>query len=174
MGLNVQRALDDFGKFIVTQAKTNLSKKKHNDTNSLYSSLKHRMQVHKNSIELSIYANHYATFVDKGVKGFRSSKKAPNSPFQFGTGTGKKGGLTEAIDGWVKRKRFQFRDKKGKFLSYEQTAFTIRRSIWNTGLPTTDFLTRPFKLAWAKLPEEIIEAYALDVDDLLDSMLNNI
>jgi len=106
--------------------------------------------------------------VDKGVKGKTSSAKAPNSPFKFGTGSGIKGGLTNGIDKWVKRKRFQFRNKgNGKFMSYEQTARMITHSIWNKGLETTNFFSRPFELAFNKLSEDLVNAYNLDLDDLL-------
>ncbi len=115
----------------------------------------------------------YGTFLDKGVRGFRSSARAPKSPYRFGTGTGKTGGLTKAIDRWVERKRFQFRDKKGRFLSFKQTAFTIRNSIWLKGLRATEFFSRPFELAFKKLPKTIVEAYGLDLDRLLDDVLNN-
>ncbi len=169
----VEKALDDFGKFIVQQAKSNLSKKKHRDTGKLHGSLKYRTKKSKNSIELSIFMEDYGTFLDKGVRGFRSSARAPKSPYRFGTGTGKTGGLTKGIDRWVARKRFQFRDKKGRFLSYEQTAFTIRNSIWNKGLRATEFYSRPLELAFKKLPKTIVKAYGLDLDRLLDDVLNN-
>ena len=31
-----------------------------------------------------------------------------------------KGGLTEGINGWLEKKRFQWRDERGRFMSYEQ------------------------------------------------------
>ncbi len=169
----VEKALDDFGKFIVQQSKSNLTKKRHRDTGKLYGSLKYKTKKSKNSIELGIFMEDYGTFLDKGVKGFRSSARAPKSPYKFGTGTGKTGGLTKAIDRWVARKRFQFRDKKGRFLSFEQTAFTIRNSIWLKGLRATAFYSRPFELAFKKLPNEIVKAYGLDLERLIDDVLNN-
>jgi hypothetical protein len=52
-------------------------------------------------------------------------------------------------------------------MTYKQTAFLIRNSIWNKGLKTTDFFSRPFELAFKKLPDELIEAYSLEVENLL-------
>ena len=110
----------------------------------------------------------YGIFVDKGVKGVSSSSKAPNSPFKFGSGSGRAGGLTRGIDGWVKRKRIQFKERgTGKFMSYDQTSYLIRNSIWNKGLETTNFFERPFELAFQKLPDELIEQYGLEFEDLL-------
>lgn len=160
--------LDKFGKYVIQQSRTNLTKQGKKDTSELYNSLGYELEVGKNSFSLSFKMADYGQFVDKGVKGKVSSNKAPNSPFRFGTGTGRKGGLTDGINGWVKRKRFQFKDKKGKFMSYESTAYLIRNSIYNKGLKTTNFFTRPFELGFAKLPEELTEAFALDMENLLN------
>jgi len=165
--MSVKNELDKFGKYIVQQSRSNLSKKGKKDKGSLYKSISYDLEVGKRSFSLSFSMEDYGTFVDKGVKGVKSSSKAPNSPYKFGTGTGKKGGLTDGINGWVKRKRFQFKDKKGKFLSYESTAFIVRRSIWFTGLKTTNFFERPFELAFKRLPEDIVKEYGLEVENLL-------
>ena len=160
--------LDNFGRYVVQQSKTKLSKKGKKDTSELYNSIRYELSVGKNSFQLSFKMTDYGEFVDKGVKGVSSSFKAPNSPFKFGTGTGRSGGLTKGVDGWVKRKRIQFRNRgNGKFMSYEQTAFLIRNSIWNKGIETTNFFSRPFELAFKRLPDELIETYALEVEDLL-------
>lgn len=169
--MSVKQELDKFGKFIVQQSRSNLTKSGKRDKGDLYNSIKYTAKESKNSFELTFFMEDYGTFVDKGVKGVKSSAKAPNSPYKFGTGSGKKGGLTEGINGWVKRKRFQFKDKKGKFLSYESTAFIVRRSIWFTGLKTTNFFQRPFELAFNKLPDELVKAYGLTIDNLLKTSL---
>jgi hypothetical protein len=115
----------------------------------------------------------YWKFQDYGVQGKSSSSKAPSSPFRFGTGSGMAGGLSRAIEKWVAARRFQFRDKKGKFLSYDATAFIVSRSIYNKGIKTTSFFTRPFQLKFEQLPEEIATAYALELSDFLRFTLQN-
>ena len=162
-----KKYLDKFGKFIVQQSKSNLSKKKKKDRGKLYESLRYELEVHKNSFSLSFYMEDYGKFIDKGVKGVSSSAKAPSSPYKFGTGTGIKGGLSKGIDGWVRRKGIQFRDSSGKFISYDSTSYLIRNSIWNKGLETTNFFERPFELAFKKIPDEITEAYGLELDSLM-------
>ena len=77
----------------------------------------------------------YGAFVDKGVKGKTSTypeTSAALSKFQYGSGTGQKGGLTKALynpetkSGWIKKKKFQWKDKKtGRFLSYESMSYLI-------------------------------------------------
>ena len=169
--MSVVDELNKFGKYVVQQSKSNLSKKKKKDTSALYNGVKYSVEEGRRTTTLRFdfgSANDYWEFVDKGVKGVSSSAKAPNSPFKFGTGTGKKGGLTGGINGWVSRKRIQFKDRKtGRFLSYKSTAFLIMRSIWNKGLATTNFFTKPFEAAFKRLPDDIYEAYSLQVESEL-------
>lgn len=169
--MSVYTELDKFGKYVVQQSKSNLSKKKKKDTSALYNGVKYTIEKGNRTTTLRFdfgSANDYWEFVDKGVKGVSSGAKAPTSPFKFGTGTGKKGGLTSGINGWVSRKRIQFKDRKtGKFLSYKSTAFLIIRSIWNKGLATTNFFTKPFEAAFQRLPNDIYEAYSLQVEEQL-------
>ena len=165
--MSVDLELKKFGHYVVGKAKANLIIEKKSDTKGLYNSIDFKSKVSKNSFELSFIMSKHGKFVDKGVKGFSSSERAPKSDYKFGTGTGKKGGLTEGIDGWVKRKRIQFKDKKtGKFLSYKQTAYFIRNSIWHKGLKTTNFFTKPFEDAFKKLPDDLVKAFGLEVDRL--------
>lgn len=165
--MSVADELGKFGKYVVQQSKSNLSKRKKKDTSALYNGVK--FEVKDKTLTFSFgSASDYWEFVDKGVKGFSSSAKAPTSPFKFGTGSGKSGGLTNGINGWVARKRIQFKDRKtGKFLSYKSTAFLITRSIWHKGLATTNFFTKPFEQAFQRLPDDIYAAYALEVEEQL-------
>jgi hypothetical protein len=166
--MSVKNALELFGKRVQQQAKSNLTRRGKKDTSDLYNSISYEVDVHQNSFTLAFKMEDYGTFVDKGVKGTSSSAKAPTSPYKFGTGSGKKGGLTSGIDGWVKRKRIQFKDRKtGKFYSYKQTAFAITRSIYNKGLETTNFITRPFENEFKKLPDEVVKAYGLELNEFL-------
>lgn len=171
---NVQSTLDQFKKYVIQQSRSNLSKQQHNDTKKLYDSIAGEFKVNPKSIEGYFEMEQYGMFQDKGVKGKFSSGKAPNSPFKFGSGTGKKGGLTDGIENWVTHKRFQFKDRQtGKFLSYKATAFLITRSIYAKGLKPTEFFSRPFELAFKRLPDDLIEAYGLDVETFLKFTLKD-
>ena len=166
----VEDELKWFAEYVVEQSKGRLAQER-KDTGRLHKSIDYQLNVSPRSFSLSFLMEDYGTFIDKGVKGTTSSYRAPNSPYKFGTGTGKKGGLTEGINSWVKRKRFQFREREGKtkgqFLSYAQTAFIIRRAIWHQGLKETNFFTEPFNKAFAKLPQDLIEAYALEMEEFI-------
>jgi len=168
MESNLEKVLINFGDKVTSKAKQNLVSDGHKDKGGLYNSLDYEFKVSKRSFQFAFFMEDYGPFVDKGVKGTVSSSKAPNSPYKFGTGTGESGGLTNGINDWVKRKRFQFRKPNGTFMSYESTAFTIIRNIWRTGQETTNFFTTPFEREFAKLPDEVVEAYALDMDKFFD------
>ena len=171
---NVEKELKNFATYVVTKARINLRGSDKNSSGKLAKSLDSNVKVSKNSFELSFLMEEYGVFQDKGVRGKSSSAKAPNSPFKFGSGTGKKGGLSEGINKWVKRKRFQFRDKKsGRFLSYDSTAFLISRSIYQKGIAPSLFFTKPFEKAFKGLNKDLVEAYKLDVEALMKNSINN-
>ena len=160
--------LQAFNQYVIKQSRTNLTKGKKNVSKKLYDSLKAQTKVSPNSIENYIEMEQYGQFLDLGVKGKVSSQRAPNSPFKYGSGTGKKGGLTEGIRGWVKARRFQFKNREtGKFMSYEQTAQLITRSIYLKGTKPTLFFSKPFAKGFESLPEELIKAYGLDIESFL-------
>jgi len=166
--VETQKTLDQFIKYVTTQSKANLSRKDKNVSNKLYNSIGGGAKVNKNSFEAYFEMEKYGEFQDKGVKGKFSSTKAPNSPFKFGSGTGRKGGLTDGIENWVTKRRLQFKDRQtGKFLTYKQTAFMIMRSVYAKGIKPSEFFSKPFNVAFGKLPDDLIQAYGLDVETFL-------
>ena len=161
----VQKLLDDFRNRVIKEAKQGLPR----DTGSLAKSLKSYVKESKNSIQISFTMNEHGFYQDRGVKGVRSGKSL--SGYQFGTGSGKKGGLTKGINEWVQRKQIQFRDRDtGRFMSYDQTARTIIRSIWQKGIKPSMFFTRPFEKYYRRLPKQVTEKYALDMVNLFNTI----
>ena len=152
---NTEAALDKFGKYLVKEARKNLTRKKKNNTKALYESLDYEVNVMPNSLTFDFVMQEYGEWVDKGR---RAGKMPPVS----------------AIEKWVEQRKIQFRDNKGRFETYRTTAFIIARSIKKRGIPATNFYTRPFRLGFAKLPREVTEAYALDVTEFLDYTLNEL
>ncbi len=167
----LQIELSRFGKAVVKQARTNLTKQQREDTKDLYNSIKYDLEVNRQSFSLSFEMLEYGIYVDQGVKGKSSSNKAPRSPFRFGSGTGKKGGLTRSIEKWVKRKNIKFRNKKGQFITSKQTSFLISRSIYQKGIKPSLFFTKPFEAAFNRLPDELIVQFGLDINDFLEESL---
>jgi hypothetical protein len=173
---NVEQVLIRFRDYVIQQSRSNLSKRDMNVSKELYNSLKGEILTEDNYSIVGFSMAEYGQFQDQGVKGKSSSLKAPNSPFKFGSGTGKKGGLTKSIDKWVRAKGFQFRNKEsGKFLSYEQTGFLISRSIFHKGIKPSLFFTKPFEAGYKKyIDTDLMRAFGQDVDTMVDSNLTNI
>ena len=164
----VKKTFEEFGEYVIQKAKANLKKSGKTASGKLGDSLKYEFKVNQNSVEFDFFAEDYWKFVDKGVKGKFSSSKAPNSPYQFGSGTGKKGGLRSAIDKWVIRKGLQnVRNEKGQFINRKQMVSMISRAIYNRGLSATQFFSKPFDEGFNNLPDEILEAYGKDFDKFL-------
>jgi len=160
------RVLNEFKKYVIQQARTNLTKGRKNVNNKLYDSLDGNVKVNDNSFSLEFLMEDYGVFQDKGVSG---TKKKYNTPYSYTT----KMPPRKSLEDWVSRKRFQFRDENGRFISYKSMSFLIQRSIFQKGIKPSLFFTKPFEKAFDRLPNELIEAYGLDVEDLLAFTLNN-
>ena len=183
---NVQAVLTRFRDFVISESKKNLNKGgkygSYNNTSSLKNSLKGEIVSEGDFSIVAFKMNDYGYYQDKGVKGKSSSAKAPNSPFRFGTGTGKKGGLTKSILQWVQAKRFQFRNKvngkntkKGTLMSYQQTAYLISRSIFHKGIKPSLFFTKPFEAGYKKyIDTDLMKAFSQDIDTIFDYNLTDI
>jgi len=166
---NVDEILNKYAKYVVQQSKSNLTKDKKGGGN-LYNSVSYKIEKSQDDFLLDFLMEDYGAFVDKGVKGKTSTypeTSAALSKFQYGSGTGQKGGLTKGINAWLKKKRFQFRDKQGRFMSYDSMTYLIARSIYNKGLKANLFFTKPFEAGLKRLPDDLIKGFALDIEDAI-------
>jgi len=154
-GENTKRALDKFGKYLVKQSRSNLSKKKKNVTNKLYDSLDYDIRSSNVSFEFDFLMEAYGEWVDKG------RKAGKNPPFS-------------AIRKWVQDRRIQFRSNKGRFQTYDQTAWAVVKKIGRDGIEASNFYSRPFQLGYNKLPNELVEAYALDVEEFIEFSIDKL
>lgn len=164
----IKQTFERFAKVVVKQARTNLTKGGHKASGLLYKSLADwTIDVSKaGSVSLKFELPEYAVYQDKGVKGaanFKSHRMAEFTPYKFKD----KMPPQKEIKNWVRTKSIRFRDKKGRFISHEQTAFIIQRSIYQKGIPQTLFFTKPFRRGYSKLPSDIIKAFGQDVDRFL-------
>ena len=166
---NVDEIVTKYAKYVVQQSKSNLTKDKKGG-GDLYNSVSYKIEKSQDDFLLDFLMEDYGAFVDRGVKGKTSTypeTSAALSKFQYGSGTGPKGGLTKGINTWLKKKRFQFRDKQGRFMSYESMTYLISRSIYNKGLKANLFFTKPFEAGLKRLPDDLIKGFALDIEDAI-------
>ena len=157
---NTKEYLNAFAKYVIQQSRSNLSKQNKNVDKKLYNSLDKEIEVGANSFRLAFLMEDYGTFQDKGVSG---TQKKYNTPFSYKS---KKPPLKPIAD-WVKKRRFQFRKDNGKFMSYQSTAFLVRNGIFKNGIKPSLFFTKPFQSAFNKMPDELVEAYGLEVEEFL-------
>lgn len=162
---NTKEYLNAFAKYVIQQSRSNLSKQNKNVDKKLYNSLDKEIEVGANSFRLAFLMEDYGTFQDKGVSG---TQKKYNTPFSYKS---KKPPL-KPITEWVKKRRFQFRKENGKFMSYQSTAFLVRNGIFKNGIKPSLFFTKPFEKAFERLPDELVEAYGLDVEQFLEYTIN--
>ena len=166
---NVDEVVNKYGKYVVQQSKSNLTKDKKGG-GDLYNSVSYKIDKSQDDFLLEFLMEDYGAFVDRGVKGKTSTypqTSAALSKFQYGSGTGPKGGLTKGIRKWLQKKRFQFRDKKGRFMSYESMTYLISRSIYNKGLKANLFFTKPFEAGLKRLPDDLIKGFELDIENAI-------
>jgi len=163
-GKNIERYLNSFGKYVVKQARTNLTKGKKNVSKSLYNSIKYDFVIEKNgNFSLQFKMDNYGSFIDKGVSGNKKKQsytdwkgKKQSSP---GTGYTTKGPPIDILSKWIKKrgikpkgiKRGRSKDT-GQFIS--GLAFLISRKIKRDGIKGISFFQRPLGLALRNFPKE--------------------
>ena len=152
----VQEAIDKFRKYVVQQSRSNLTKQKKNASKRLYNSIKGVSKVNPNSISLYFEMDAHGVFQDKGVSG---KEKKYNTPYSYKS----KMPPTKALDKWVVRRGIAPRDAKGRLISRKSLKFLIARSIYKNGIKPSMFFTKPFEAAYDRLPDELVEAYGIDI-----------
>ena len=140
--------MNEWGKYIVQQSRTRLTKGKQNVSNELYRSLKYKIAESKTSISVLIEMLDYGVFQDKGVRGkIASPINTKDSPFRYKD----KMPPIETIS-IGRKKEIRLRDDKGRFAkgNYNTIGFLIARSIRDKGIKATFFLTRSYQLSTAR------------------------
>ena len=178
----LEQTLNKFGRYVVKQARTNLTKKKRNVSKNLYNSISYEPFNDEGEIGVRFKMADYGKFIDQGVKGAGPNElpkgaknygkqQAPKSPFAFGRGgSSKGGGIRKGIDQWVVRKKVfkgKVRDKQGRFIKRKSLVYMISRSIYLSGIKPSMFFTKPFNKAYENLPPEIQKAFVTDFEKII-------
>ena len=156
-----REALNNFGKFVVQQARTRLTKGRKNVSKKLYNSLDYNINATEDSISVIFEMEDYGKFQDQGVSG---TKKKYNTPFSFKS----KMPPSKAFSQFVVRKNIKgSRDEKGRFVSRKSLQYLIARSVYVRGIKPSMFFTKPFNQAFDKLPPELQDKFGIDIENLI-------
>jgi hypothetical protein len=159
-----ERYLESFGRYIIKQSRTLLSKKKKNITKELYNSLRFEVKKQRGKLIVNFYMLDYGTFVDKGVSGnkkdqsyrdYKGSVKVTD--YKYTT----KGPPIDIISKWIKRRGIKpegtgrGRSKKtGQYIS--GLAYLISKKIKRDGIKGISFFQRPLELGLKNFGKDLL------------------
>ena len=160
-----QAALRAFGKYVVQQARTNLTKGKKNVSKELYDSLGFTLEEVSAGFRLFFEMEDYGMFQDRGVSG---TEKKYNTPYKYTN----KMPPAKAFDKWAVRKGIAPRGKGGKFVNRKGLNYAIAKSIYKKGIRPSMFFTKPFAAAFKRFPDEFVEAYSIGIEKQIQVNIN--
>ena len=171
---NLQQELNNFAKYVVQQSRSKLTKGGKNDTKKGYDSLSYNLNVSKNSFGLEFMMEDYLVFQDRGVKGVKSGKSLDKFSYKKSSNLVGVEYHTQTFAKWAKRKGVQFRNKKGRYVTHEQTGYMLANVIKNKGIKPSLFFTKPFeKAVKERLRKDTVKAFRLDVDDFIKNTVKD-
>ena len=157
---NTIKTLTAFKKYVIQQARTNLTKNKKNNSKELYDSLGADVTFNNTEVNIDFKMESYGLFQDKGVKGVKSNYvENRDTPYSYKTSSNLIGleAATGTFAKFAKYKRLRFRDVKGRYLSYKSIGFILANSIKNKGIKASMFFTKPFQKAYENLDDQYID-----------------
>ena len=169
----LDKELRKFGRKVVSESKKNLKKNKIKDSN-LGKSIKY--SVKKN--ELVFTMNGYGLFIDAGVKGVGGTKadgkkwklkKVTNTKYKYKD----KMPPAKAFSKWSVRKGLAPRNSKGQFTTRKSMQFAIAKSVYHTGIKTTNFFTDAFYNQIDTIADDLGNAFVLEMENRLEESLVN-
>jgi hypothetical protein len=166
-GQQIRKELEKFQKYVISQARANLTRLKKNSSKNLYDSLKGQVTYKKGDYTVNIEMDTYGLFVDKGVSG---KEKKYNTPYSYKS----KMPPPSALDQWIVRKGIAPRDAKGRFITRKSLQFLIARGIQKNGIAPSLFLTKPFEAAMKRLPQDVVTAYGIDIEAWMSATVEKI
>jgi hypothetical protein len=149
--------LNKFAKYVIQQSRSNLSKGKKNVSKELYNSLGYEISQSGSTMSLGFDMVDYGKFQDRGVSG---TEKKYNTPYKYTN----KMPPAKAFDKWTVRKGIAPRGEGGKFEKRKGLNYAIAKSIYKKGIRPSMFFTKPFAAAFKRLPDELVEAYAIGIE----------
>ena len=162
----LERYLNSFGKSVIKQARSNLTRKKKNLTKELYNSLEFKVVKTPKGFSVLFFMADYGTFIDKGVSGTKKINeyttydgRKVESPYKY---RGKRPPM-RVFDKWIIRRGIAPRDEQGKFISRKSLQYLIANKIYTQGIQGISFFQRPLQLGLKDFYNEVGNAIKEDI-----------
>ena len=166
---NTEKHLRQFAENVIAKGKKILKSKKKNVSGKLLDSLKYRLEATNKGYNLIFKGANYATFVDKGVSGTKTTRtyhnifgKRQRSPFKYKAGVGNSPNIG-ALEKWISRKGIKGRDELGRFIKTKSLAYLFSKSIQRKGLAATSFFSKPMSIELENFDTEILKSFKTDI-----------
>jgi len=173
----LDKELRKFGRKVVNESKKNLKKNKVTDSN-LAKSMKYSVKTKDDKTSLVFKMNDYWEYVDAGVRGVGGTKadgtkwklkKVTTNKFKYRN----KMPPASAFSSWVVRKGIAPRNAKGQFTTRKSMMFAIAKSVYHTGLKTTNFFTDAFYDKIDTITDELGDAMVIELEDAIVNSISN-
>jgi|TARA_R110000751_G_scaffold303048_2_gene417450 hypothetical protein len=179
---NLKNQLNSFGKEVVRNAKKNL-KEGGKGGGNLEKSIDFKVVPDGKGFVVQFYMADYGAFQDKGVKGAGGKIKTgehkgswggrrhyidwkgnrKDSPYQYGSGKGKKNGIYKGIGSFIKKKGLQPRSAGGQYMTTTGLKIAIVKVLWIKGIHGISFFQNSLMLGMKKFGKELLGAVKEDI-----------
>ncbi len=162
---NLTEIFNKFGKQVIKQSRSNLTRGKKNVSKKLYDSLEYNLVEKEGKISIEFLMLDYGQFVDEGVNGKKKNVGSPNS-FKS------KMPPIQDIADWAKARNIRLRDDKGRFKKgdYKSIGYVIAKSIFENGIKPSFFFTKAFNKAFNNIEDDVLESLVEDFNDLSEDL----
>lgn len=145
---NTRAYIVKYGNEVENEIETRLTNNGKIASGDLYDSIRYEIKEDSKKFVITFKMADYGKYVDKGTK-----------PSKYANSTGKGTGKSPFIKSLMKWCEIKGLPK--------QAAFPIRRKIWETGQPATNFFTIPTTRRAKQFEKGVEKAMALDVDQYI-------
>ena len=179
---NLKNQLNSFGAEVVATAKKNL-KAAGKGGGNLERSIKFDVLPDSDGFVVQFSMADYGTFVDKGVKGAGGTIKSgehkgswggrrhyitwkgkrKDSPYQYGSGKGKKNGIYKGIGSFIRKKGLQPRSEGGHYMTTAGLKIAIVKVLWTKGIHGISFFQNSLMLGMKNYGEDLLGALKEDI-----------
>tara|TARA_R100001443_G_scaffold15866_1_gene25706 strand:+ start:14829 stop:15419 length:591 start_codon:yes stop_codon:yes gene_type:complete len=177
-------ALQAFAEDVKDRARKNLINPKNNRgkkgvKGKLYNAIDYKLSDNGMKVSFPFWKDlKYAKYVEYGVKGvgFEQESKVRNRKEEkslrgYSFSKGKKSLPINIFDKWVITRKLAPRDAQGKFISRRSLKFALAKNVYRRGIRAKQYMEPTFRSAFKKLPPQLEDAFAKDVDAFLAYVL---